>query len=64
MGLTECGFPTTIYCHTDTPCEDDCVLVAGTWRCIRKVDKDGNVIEMDATPKTETYASGDYCGVA
>ena len=64
MGLTECSLPTTIYCHTDTPCETDCVLVNGMRRCIRKVDGDGNLIETDATPKTQTHASGDFCGVA
>ncbi len=64
IGLTECGFPFTTYCHTDTPCEDDCVLKFGAWSCIREIDEDGNLVESDATPKTSTSASGDECGVA
>jgi hypothetical protein len=62
IGLLECGFPTTIHCVVDFPCDPDCDFRFGGFSCLRSVDEDGNLIETEGDPHDETSASGGTCG--
>jgi len=56
MGLTDCGFPNTVYCWYDMSCSVACTYSPYGWQCTI-------ANQWNATPETETSASGNNCGM-